>query len=105
MEQGMNEKQIREMLDKMTPEQKNEMLFMNVVLMFQMSAMAQLGKVPNPETHKIEKNLDAAKSTIDLLIMLQSKTRNNLSAHEQNMLDGAIRELQMAFVQETKSYS
>lgn len=102
MDQKVSEKQIREMLDKMSPEQKNEMLFMNVVLMFQMTAMVQLGKSPNPETNTTEKNLDAARATIDTLIMFQAKTKNNLSVHEQNMLDGAIRELQIAFVQESR---
>ncbi len=102
MDQKISEKQIREMLEQMTPEQKNEMLFMNVVLMFQMTAMVQLGKSPNPETNKTEKNKDAARATIDTLIMLQVKTKNNLSVHEQNMLDSAIRELQLIYVQETR---
>jgi hypothetical protein len=97
-----SEQEIRAMLDKLSPEERNEMLFMNLIMMLQMSAWSSLGKMPNPETNKTEKNLDAARSTIDMLLMIQAKTLNNLGTKEKEFLDTSVRELQLAFLQESK---
>jgi len=59
-------------------------------------------------TKKAEKNLAAAKQTIDILGMLQEKTAGNLTADEKNILDAVLFELRMRYVKEkskTKLYS
>lgn len=99
--ENYSEKDIREMLDKMSPDDRNEMLFMNLIMMMQMSALSALGKAPNPETGKSEKNLPAAQTTIDMLTMIQAKTANNLRPREKELLDSAVRELQLAYLKET----
>ena len=48
-------------------EQHNELLFMQLVMMFQGMAMQQLGKVANPATQQVEQDLGQAKNFIDLL--------------------------------------
>ena len=49
---------------------------------------------------KIERNLEQAQMSIDILDMLKAKTQNNLSEHETTFLDRAISELKLNFVDE-----
>ena len=49
-----------------------------------------------------EKNLPLARQTIDLLAMLQDKTRGNLSGDEERVLSQAIYDLRMRFVEVAK---
>lgn len=67
------------------------------------SAMIHLGQAPSPETGKPEKNLALAKQTIDILVLLESKTRGNLSAEEEKLLSALLYDLRMRFVQEKGS--
>ena len=78
----------------------NEALFFHLVMMFQMAAMQQLGKIPNPMTQKIERDLEQAKFSIDILVMLQDKTKGNLSNKEEEFLKKALFELQINYVDE-----
>ena len=55
-----------------SPEQHNELLFMQLVMMFQGMAIQQLGKVANPATQKVERDLGQAKNFIDLLSMIEA---------------------------------
>jgi hypothetical protein len=80
--------------------ERQEMLFVQLVSMFQMAALHQLGKMKNPLTDRIERDLPAAQSTIDMLAMLQEKTRGNLSAEEDRFLSGVLRDLRLNYVDE-----
>ena len=51
---------------------------------------------------KIERNLEQASNYIDLLDMLQSKTKDNVSAYEEQMLINTVSELKMNFKDEQK---
>lgn len=86
--------------ESITQEQMNEFLFTQVVLMFQGAAWQHLGKVMNPATNKVERDLAQAKNTIDILGMLQAKTKGNLSDNEQKFLEHALYELRMNYVDE-----
>ena len=50
----------------MTDPSRNEFLFAQLVAMFQYAAMQQLGKVPNPVTGQIERDLEQARVSIDM---------------------------------------
>ncbi len=63
------------------------------------SALVGLGKLPNPETDSLVKDLDYARHNIELLRLLQRKTRGNLDEEEAKLLTGLIHELQIAFVE------
>lgn len=63
------------------------------------SAAMSLGLTPHPQTQKNEKNIDMAKFNIDLLIILQEKTKNNLNPDEQKLLENIVSDLQIKFVQ------
>lgn len=81
-------------------DQQNELLFMQLVMMFQGMALQHLGKVMNPVANQIERNLDQAKNMIDILGMLDVKTKGNLNDNEQRLLDHALFELRMNYIDE-----
>ena len=75
-------------------------LFLQLVLSLQSAAWYQMGKIVSPISGKIEKNLEEARISIDLLAMLQEKTLGNLVAEEKRILDNAVYALQMNYVDE-----
>ncbi len=77
-------------------------LFLQMVLTLQTSAMQHLGKIASPFTGKVERDLLSAKAAIDMLVMLQDKTRGNLNDAEVKILDRVVYELRMNYVDEAK---
>ena len=75
---------------------------MQLIMSLQSSAWMMLGKVINPLTGKIEKNLEGAKASIDTLLMLQEKTKGNLSKTEEEFLSGVLQQLQLNYIDEFK---
>jgi len=74
--------------------------FFSLVTMFASSAYQSMGKIANPVTGKVERDMDTAQGFIDILLMLKKKTAGNLSENEEKILDSTISDLQMNFVQE-----
>lgn len=77
--------------------------FIEFVMMQQQNAALFLGLIPNPQTGKGEVNLDVARMFIDQLVMIRTKTRGNLTEEELKIINSAISNLQIAFVETTKS--
>lgn len=77
-----------------------EARFMGFVSLVTNMTMQQLGKIANPLTGKVERNLDIAKAWIDMLRMFQEKTKGNLNDREKRFLDTNIVGLQMNYVDE-----
>lgn len=77
-----------------------EQLFMGLVYSLTQSAFIALGKLPDPMSGKIEKNLDQASQTIDLLAALKEKTAGNLEEQEEHFLDRTISDLRLNYVDE-----
>jgi hypothetical protein len=75
-------------------------LFLHLVLSLQSAAMYQLGKIVSPISGQIERDLEQARISIDLLIMLQEKTKGNLLEEEKRSLDSIIYNLQMNYIDE-----
>lgn len=69
------------------------------------SAFVHLGELPHPETEKAEPNLVLAKQTIDILGMLQTKTRGNLTPEEEKTLEHLLLDLRLRYVQRTSARS
>ena len=83
-----------------SPEALAPITFGAFVLSLSASAAIHLGLVPGPEGGEPSPpNLTLAKQTIDILEMLQEKTQGNLDDQEKQLLDGALHELRLAFVQ------
>lgn len=64
------------------------------------SVMYHFGDFPDPVSKKTEKNLSAAKQTIDILGILKEKTDGNLNTDEKNLLDSLLFELRMRYIKE-----
>jgi len=80
---------------------RDSMLFQHILLMLQTLALQQLGKITNPISGKMERDLQQARITIDMLGMLQRMTAGNLEDKEKRLLDTVVLELQMNFVDES----
>jgi hypothetical protein len=78
-------------------------LFLGLVFSLQAAAWMQLGKVMNPMTQKVQRDLPQAKETIDLLGALEEKTRGNLHSDEARVLTQILYELRMNYVEELKT--
>lgn len=77
-------------------------LFLQLVLGLQQAAMVALGKLMNPMTGKLERNLEAAKNTIDTLGAIEARTRGNLEPDEQRVLAQVVTDLRLNYVDELK---
>ena len=88
------------MPEEINQEQKNQVLFMQLVVMFQGAAMQQMGKMMNPMTNKVERDLQQAQFSIDVLGMLEEKTKGNLNDEERHFLDHVLFELRMNYMDE-----
>jgi len=77
-----------------------EVNFVNFILSLSTTAMYHFGDFPDPVSQKAQKNLAAAKQTIDILGMLRSKTEGNLDDNEKSLMDGLLFELRMRYVKE-----
>ena len=77
-------------------------LFLQLLLGLQQSGMMTLGKLMNPITRQIDKNLDAARDTIDTLAALEARTRGNLEPDEARVLQQVLTELRMNSLDEVK---
>jgi hypothetical protein len=80
--------------------EKDDQLFIQLLYIFHSSAMQAFGKLKNPITGKIEKNLDQAKQSIDMLKMLKEKTVNNLTPELTKALDSFLTEVKLNYVDE-----
>jgi hypothetical protein len=74
--------------------------FTNFVISLSTSALFHFGDFPESEGGKAEKNLPAVKQTIDILDMLNEKTKGNLDQNEDNLIKGVLYELKMRYVKE-----
>jgi uncharacterized protein DUF1844 len=79
-----------------------EIDFATFVLSLASSALLHLGQMPDPDTKKTESNLPMAKQTIDILAMLQGKTRGNLSRDEEQLLENLLYDLRLKYVEAAK---
>ena len=74
-----------------------------LVMMFTSATLQHLGKLVNPATNKAEINLDAAQASIDMLDMLEVKTRGNLKPDEARMLKESLTQLKLNYVETQQS--
>ncbi len=75
--------------------------FPSYILSYYTQGLVLLGEVPNPYTNKKEEDVQAARHTIDILSMLEQKTKGNLDKEEQQLLESVLYELRMKFMART----
>jgi hypothetical protein len=73
---------------------------MQLIIQNQQIAMMSMGKIKNPVTDRIERNLEHAKIYIDSLDMLLAKTKGNLSEYEEKFLIETLKDLKLNYVDE-----
>jgi uncharacterized protein DUF1844 len=79
--------------------------FVNFVMSIASNAASSLGMMEHPVTHKREVDLELGKHWIDILGMLQQKTRGNLVSQEEKILEGLLSDLRMQYVSLANSTS
>lgn len=88
---------------KEPPKALAPMDFSTFVLSLGSSAMVNLGQVPAPESEEPAVDLPAAKQIIDILAVLEEKTRGNLDDSEDKLLKSLLYELRIKFVDAQKA--
>ena len=79
---------------------KFDPLFVNLVLTLHNAAMLHMGKIKNPLSDKVERDMSQAEMSIDMLDMLKKKSEGNLTDEENNILSRTLNELKMNFMDE-----
>ncbi|MFH0926260.1 MAG: DUF1844 domain-containing protein [bacterium] len=99
------QQQSREKIEKQTDQQQPkqdylpEVNFISLIYSLSTSAWVQLGLVPDPTSNLAHKNLGQAKQTIDLLNILQEKTKGNLNKEEDQFLSEILYDLRLKYVE------
>ena len=83
-------------------EKEVDIQYFQLVLSLQAAAMQQMGKVASPLTGKVERDMDMARNSIDMIEMVERKTRGNLSDDERKLIEHVLYELRLNFVDELK---
>ena len=89
--------------DSAIPDIDDPASFVNFAMSIATNAASSLGMVEHPVTRKREVDLELAKHWIDVLGMLQQKTRGNLVLEEEQILEGWLADLRMQYVSLTSS--
>ena len=84
---------------KSVPAQRGPVNFQHLVFSLTTTAMFQLGLMGNPEEERPKADVAAAQETIDLLNVLEKKTKGNLTPEEERLLTNSLYELRMCFVE------
>lgn len=77
-----------------------EINFSSFILSLGSSALFHFGEIPDPVSGAQQRNLDLARQSIDILVILRDKTTGNLSENESRLLESLLHDLQMRYVQE-----
>ena len=76
--------------------------FGTFVLSLGSSALVHLGEIQHPESAEARENMALARQVIDLLAMLEEKTRGNLTAEETRFLSDLLADLRLKFVEKNR---
>ena len=76
--------------------------FATFILSLSHSALMHLGEVPDPETNAVQVELALAKQNVDILGMLEEKTKGNLTGDEERLLAQVLFDLRMRYVEKSK---
>ncbi len=86
--------------DTLSGTQMPKIDFSTFIFSLNSSVLVQLGLLEEPGTSQKTKNLPLAKQTIDIMTMLEEKTRGNLTKDEENLLKSILYDLRILYVKE-----
>jgi hypothetical protein len=78
--------------------------FATFVLSLGSSALMHLGDIERPDGAKEEVDLSMAKHTIDIISMLQARTKGNLNPQEERLVEGLLYDLRLRYVEAAKAH-
>jgi len=93
------------MSEQATDQELPHLDFATFVLSLSHSALMHLGEVPDPDTNETQVDLPLAKQNIDILALLEEKTKGNLTGDEERLLAQVLFDLRMRFVERSKAAS
>jgi hypothetical protein len=79
-----------------------EVNFNSLIFSLSSSAFLHMGEISDPQSGETKKDLELAKHSIDIIAMLQDKTKGNLTGEEKNFLDNILTDLRLRFVKASK---
>lgn len=82
--------------------QMPQMNFATFIVSLNHSALVHLGLVEDPSSGTKAKNLELAKQTIDIIAMLEEKTKGNLTNEESKITENLLYDLRMLYIKETR---
>ena len=88
--------------DREEPKELPQIDFTTFVLSLSHSAFVHLGDVPGPNAERVPPNLVLARQSIDILSLLEEKTKGNLNGEEERLLEQVIYELRMRYIEVAK---
>ncbi len=89
--------------EKMHNQSMPKIDFATFVLSLSTSALVHLGLIEDPQTKQKTKNIEVARQEIDLIEMLKEKTQGNLNSTEEKILEDALYQLRLSFVEQSRS--
>ncbi|MBI2963991.1 MAG: DUF1844 domain-containing protein [Deltaproteobacteria bacterium] len=84
------------------PDRPLEITLSTFLMSLSTQALMCLGEIPNPVTGGNETDLDAVRELIDIISMLQEKTRGNLDAAEARLFENVLFDLRLRFVEKAR---
>lgn len=100
---GSQEPQAETECERRAAEALPKIDFATFILSLSSSVLINLGEMPDPESGASDISLPLAKQTLDILGLLQEKTRGNLTDDEGRLLTELLYDLRMKFVKACKS--
>jgi len=100
--QGLNQEPVAQQSEEnesSTDEALPAINFPTFIISLSTQALMHLGEIPNPLSGKVEKEIRVAKQTIDILSLLQDKTRGNLDQGEEKLIEEVLFDLRMKYVE------
>ncbi len=83
-------------------EKRHSANFLGLVYSLYQSAMIQMGKLASPITGEVQRDIEAARASIDLLDTISHRTRGNLAEDEDRMIKNMLTELRLNYVDEVE---
>ena len=84
------------------PPAPHQIDFATFIFSLATGALINMGLAPDPMTQKKSKNIELAKQNIELLALLQQKTKGNLTSEEQQLMESLLTEVRLRFVDASK---
>lgn len=77
--------------------------FHTFILSLGSSALLHLGELEHPDGREAQPDLPLAKHTIDIIAMLQAKTKGNLTPPEERLIESLLYDLRLRYVEHSKA--